>query len=140
MELEVTNQRENHLLSRIEVSFRASHQGEPTPKREAVRDELAKQLKATKDRVMIDHMESGFGQNVTQGYAKVYKTKEAALGLESEHILVRNGLAAKKEKAKKGEAEKEEPKKEAPKAEAKKEAPKAEAKKEAPKAEAKKGA
>ena len=132
MELEVTSQRENHLLLRIEVGFKASHQGEPTPKREAVRDELAKQLKATKDRVVIDHMESGFGQNITQGYAKVYKTKEAALGFESEHILIRNGLAAKKDKAKKGEAKEEEPEKEAPKAAAKKEAPKAEAKKEEP--------
>lgn len=98
MELEIDGKRENHLLSRIEVTFKTTHNAEPTPKRDQVREEIAKQLKVTKDRVVVDYMESTFGLGATEGYAKVYKTKEDALKLESEYVLVRNGLAQKKEK------------------------------------------
>lgn len=106
MELEIEGKRENHLLNRVEVDFKVAHAASPTPKRDQVREELAKELKVTKDRVVIDHMESSFGRGVTSGYAKVYKTKEDVLKLESEYVLVRNGLAQKKAKAAEGEKEK----------------------------------
>ena len=98
MELEISGKRENQLLNRIEVTFTATHNAEPTPKRDQVKDELAKQLKVTKDRVIVDWMQSSFGMGSSEGYAKVYKTKEDALKIESEYVLVRNGLAQKKEK------------------------------------------
>jgi small subunit ribosomal protein S24e len=105
MEIEIEGKKENALLNRVEVDFKALHGAEPTPKRDQVREELAKQLKVTKDRVVVDHMESRFGVGLTEGYAKVYKTKEDALKFENEHVLVRNGLAQKAAKAdvKKGE-------------------------------------
>jgi len=103
MELEIEGKRENQLLSRIEVTFTATHNAEPTPKRDQVRDELAKQLKVTKDRVVVDYMQSSFGMGATEGYAKVYKSKEDALKLESEYVLIRNGLAQKKAKAAEGQ-------------------------------------
>lgn len=101
MELEIVHQRENHLLSRIEVEFKATHQGEPTPRREAIRDEISKHLKAEKERVIIDHIDTGFGRSISQGYAKVYKTKHDALRTEPKHILIRNSLLKKAEPAKK---------------------------------------
>ncbi|MGQ9588446.1 MAG: 30S ribosomal protein S24e [Thermoplasmata archaeon] len=97
MEIEIVSKKENELLERIEVTFKASHPREGTPRREAVREKLSSMLKAPKERVIIDSMDSEFGKMETVGYAKVYKTKEAAMRCEREHVLVRNML---KEKAK----------------------------------------
>jgi small subunit ribosomal protein S24e len=149
MQLEVIQRKENPLLKRVEVTFKATHKAEPTPTRDALRAFLAKELKATKDIVVIDYQASTFGRYETVGEAKVYKSKEEALAVERKHILVRNKLIepeVKKEAAPKPErpaptprAEKAEkpaasPKPEAPKAEAKAE-PKPE--KSAPKEERK---
>src|SRR6267378_3254417 len=92
MQLEVIQRKENPLLKRTEVSFKAIHKAEPTPTRDALRAFLAKELKATKDIVVIDSQASTFGRYETVGYAKVYKTKEEALSVERKHILVRNKL------------------------------------------------
>src|SRR5712664_111372 len=135
MQLEVLQRKENPLLKRVEVRFKATHKAEPTPTRDALRAFLAKELKATKDIVVIDFQASTFGRYETVGEAKVYKSKEEALAVERKHILVRNKLIepeVKKEAAPKPEkpaptprAEKAEkaaapaPKAEAPKAEAK---------------------
>ena len=150
MQLEVLQRKENPLLKRVEVTFKATHKAEPTPTRDALRAFLAKELKATKDIVVIDYQASTFGRYETVGEAKVYKTKEEALAVERKHILVRNKLIepeVKKEAAPKPEkpapvprAEKAEkpatpaPKAEAPKVEAK---PEAKPEKGAPKEEKK---
>ena len=138
MQLEVLQRKENPLLKRVEVTFKATHKAEPTPTRDALRAFLAKELNATKDIVVIDYQASTFGRYETVGEAKVYKSKEEALAVERKHILVRNKLiepqikkqvAPKREKpAPTPRAEKgEKPASPAPKAEA----PKAEAKPEA---------
>lgn len=124
MELQVVAKKENPLLKRVEVTFKAIHKAEPTPTRDAIRSELAKQLKAGKDTVVVDRSVSSFGRFETTGYAKVYPSKEVALAVERSHILVRNKLkeAVVKEKKEGEKAEK------PAKAEAKPEAPKAEPK------------
>ena len=134
MQLEVLQRRENPLLKRIEVTFKATHKAEPTPTRDALRAFLAKELKATKDIVVIDFQASTFGRYETVGAAKVYKTKEEALAVERKHILVRNKLI--EPEVKKEAAPKPEKPAAAPKAE-KAEKPVAPPKPEAPKAEAK---
>src|SRR6266849_32222 len=134
MQLEVLQRKENPLLKRVEVTFKATHKAEPTPTRDALRAFLAKELNATKDIVVIDFQASTYGSDETVGEAKVYKSKEEALAVERKHILVRNKLIepeVKKEAAPKPEkpaptprAEKAEkaaapaPNAEAPKAEA----------------------
>ena len=134
MQLEVMQKKENPLLKRTEVSFKAIHKAEPTPTRDALRAFLARELKATKDIVVIDSQASTFGRYETVGYAKVYKTKEEALAVERKHILVRNKLIEPEVKEKKVAAPK--PEKTAPRAE-KAEKPAAPPKAEAPKPEAK---
>lgn len=131
MELQVVAKKENLLLKRVEITFKAIHKAEGTPTRDAIRSELAKQLKAAKDAVVVDRSVSSFGRYETVGYAKIYKSKEEALSVERPHILVRNKLKEPEAKEKKEGEKAEKP----PKAE--KAAPKAEAKPEAPKAEAK---
>src|SRR2546422_4797289 len=149
MQLEVLQRKENPLLKRVEVTFKATHKAEPTPTRDALRAFLAKELKATKDIVVIDYQASTFGRYETVGAAKVYKTKEEALAVERKHILIRNKLiepevkekeAPKPEKpapvprAEKAEKPAGPPKAEAPKAEGK---PEAKPEKGAPKEEKK---
>jgi small subunit ribosomal protein S24e len=102
MEVEIVSKDENQLLDRMEVTFKAVHAKEGTPQRDAIRDKLASLLKVGKDRVVVDSMRSEFGKMETVGYAKVYKSKEAAMRFEREHILVRNKLKEKAAQAKKG--------------------------------------
>lgn len=132
MELQVLARRENPLLRRVEVTFKAIHKAEATPTRDSLRSELAKQMKASKDAVIVDHSASSFGRYETVGYAKIYSSKEQALAVERGHILVRNklkepevkeakpGAPAKPEKP--ARAEKPAPKAEAPRPETKPEA------------------
>src|SRR5438876_11539610 len=101
IQLEVTQRKQNPLLKRTEVSFKAIHKAEPTPTRDALRAFLARELKATKDIVVIDSQASTFGRYETVGYAKVYKTKEEALAVERKHIRVRNKLIEPEDKEKK---------------------------------------
>ena len=135
MQLEILQRKENPLLKRVEVTFKATHKAEPTPTRDALRAFLAKELKATKDIVVVDYQASTFGRYETVGAAKVYKSKEEALAVERKHILVRSKLIEPEIKEK--EAPKPEKPAPVPRAE-KAEKPSAPAPKaEAPKAEAK---
>lgn len=136
MQLEVLAKKENPLLKRVEITFKAIHKAEPTPTRDALRAFLAKELKATKDIVVIDSLASTFGRYETLGYAKVYTSKEEALAVERKHILVRNKLIEVEVKEKEAAPKPEKPAP-APKAEKPAAAPKAEAPKAVAKAEAK---
>ena len=136
MDIEILSKKENQLIDRIELEVLAKHLGAATPKREEIRELVASAVRAEKDRVIVDHIETGFGHGMTRAYVKVYPSKKRALEVETRPILVRNRLAEPKPKAEKVKAAPPpgKPKGEA-KAEAKGEA-KAEAKGEA-KAEAK---
>ena len=143
MDILVVSKRENVLLGRLEVRFRISHPKEKSPERDLVRDKLAAILNEKKDGVIIDNMKGIFGKSETVGYAKVYKSKEAAIKIERDGPLCRNKLkertakaAAPKAKAPKAEggAPKTAP---APKAEEKKAEAKPAAKPEEKKAETK---
>ena len=101
MEVEIVSKKDNILLDRTEIKFKILHPKEGTPKREDVREKLSSAVKAPKERVIVDAMDSEFGRTVTVGYAKVYKTKEAAVKYEREEILVRNKLKEKKVKVEK---------------------------------------
>lgn len=131
MELQIVAKKENPLLKRVEVTFKAVHKAEATPTRDAIRSELAKQLRASKDGVVVSRAESSFGRFETIGYAKIYKSKEEALAVERSHILVRNKLKEPEAKEKKEGEKAEKPAKAEPKAEAPKAEPKPEHKAEA---------
>jgi small subunit ribosomal protein S24e len=92
MEVEIVAKKDNPLLERTDVTFRVTHPGEKTPQRGAVRDKLAATTGAKTDAVIITRMTSRFGQAVTQGAAKVYKSVEVAKKTEVPHLLKRHGL------------------------------------------------
>src|SRR5271170_2175856 len=94
-------------MKRREFSFEVSHASAATPRREEVRGEFAKVVKAPKDRVIIERMRARYGTATTRGQAVVYESVDAAKAIVREHIPVRNGL---KEKATKTPAAAEAPK------------------------------
>ena len=100
MEIEFLETKQNVLLDRTEIKFKATHPGEPTVSRDAIREKIAALAHSTKEKVVLDNMRSEFGLGQTKGYAKVYKSVEIAKTHEREHVLVRNKLiekAAKKD-------------------------------------------
>jgi small subunit ribosomal protein S24e len=82
MQVDITQKQDNPLLERTEITFRVSHPGEKTPQRSAVRERLATETGAKTAAVIITRMRSRFGQGVTEGTAKVYKSAEAAANTE----------------------------------------------------------
>ncbi|MEM3512889.1 MAG: 30S ribosomal protein S24e, partial [Thermoplasmata archaeon] len=97
MEIEIISKRENVLLDRTEVRFKVIHDKSGTPKRDDIRAKLAEVLSVNQDTLVVDHLNQKYGVNQTEGYAKVYKNKDA-LGIERVPVLVRNKLKEKKKK------------------------------------------
>jgi small subunit ribosomal protein S24e len=106
MEIEIVSKKENVLLPRTEVRFKASHANEATPKRESVREKLAGALNVKKDTIVVDSMDSDFGRALTAGYARIYKTADEAKKHERWYLLKRNNFEGIGEKKKKVEAPK----------------------------------
>jgi ribosomal protein S24E len=135
MELTVTQKHENPVLGRTEVQFTIVHTGAGTPSRADIRKAVAAAVGGKEGVVILDWARSDYGRTATRGYAKVYKSKDRAMELETFPVLVRNGLkqavvkAAATAEAPPAPARREAPKAEAPKKEA---APPKEEKKEAP--------
>ena len=96
MKIEITQKRENPLLKRTEVRFTVAHDGESTPGRNAVAEEIAKMRKSKRNCVVVDSIESVYGRGMSKGYAKVYASMEAALEYDRDHLLKRNGIEAPK--------------------------------------------
>lgn len=111
MEIEIVSRKENMVIGRTEVVFKAVHLNEKTPKRSEVKEKLAECLGVSKGNVVVDNMKPEFGRPESTGYAKVYKNIEDGKGLESDYILIRNNLLEKKaEEKKKPEEERKEKK------------------------------
>ena len=103
LEVEVTTRKENPLMERTELHFIISHEGERTPKRDIIREELATLLNVKKERVVVDSVKPGFGWQKAKGYAKIYSSKEKAQEFERKHILKRNHLLEETKKKEKKE-------------------------------------
>lgn len=98
MEIKIIEQHANPLLKRTEYRFEIDHATAATPTRDSVRVELAKALKAPKERVVIEQMHAKFGIARSHGEAMVYDSTDAAKATVRTHILVRNGLVEKASK------------------------------------------
>ncbi len=92
MKMEISRQNENPLMKRKEVYFSVEHVGESTPGRNAIAEEIAKKFKTKRNCVIVDSLDSIYGIGKSEGYVKVYDSKEAALEFENEYLLKRNGV------------------------------------------------
>ena len=93
MELQIIQNTDNSLLGRQELQLRIAHDSAATPKRTEVRKEVAKQMKAKAELVIIDHLRNRYGRSETTGYAKVYADMPTLKATETRPILARHGLA-----------------------------------------------
>jgi len=112
MDLQIKENKENHLLDRREITFTLRHDGETTPSRTQVRQLLASQIGTKTENVVIDAMQTEYGLGATRGTARAYKSADAARSTERVHFLKRNQLyveKAKKGGAKEGEAKEAKP-------------------------------
>ena len=90
MELEITEQNDNPLLSRQEIKVVIKHNEDSTPRRNQVIKNLAEQLKANRELVIIDHLKNAYGKTETHGYAKVYSDKESLTRIETKPSIDRH--------------------------------------------------
>jgi len=97
MELKITNQIDNPLLERIELTFTVSHSGEKPPHKDVVREAIANHLNVKKDLVILHRMSSIFGSHELEGFAKVYKKADRLQDVERKHIRKRNKLLKEEE-------------------------------------------
>lgn len=97
MDLQITQQRENALLDRVEVSFSVIGSG-PTPSRKEVKEALCAKLGANPKLVVIDGIKQGFGIAMATGLAKIYKD-EKSLKIEEAYKLGRETGEKKKKEA-----------------------------------------
>lgn len=100
MDIEISEKKQNPLLSRWEVRFVVHHPNEKTPNRDTIREKLAGSLNSKKSLVVVDSMASAFGKGLTKGYARVYDTPEAIGKNEPLYLLKRNKLEELKPKKK----------------------------------------
>ena len=90
MELEITEQNNNPLLSRQEIKVVIKHNEDSTPRRNQVIKSLAENLKANRELVIIDHLKNAYGKTETHGYAKVYSDKESLTRIETKPSIDRH--------------------------------------------------
>ncbi|HIN08395.1 MAG: hypothetical protein CXX76_00220 [Methanobacteriota archaeon] len=93
MELQIVKNTDNKLVGRQELELQIIHTASATPKRMDVRKEVAKQMKAKTELVIIDHLKNRYGRQETIGYAKVYADMGSLTATETQPILARHGLA-----------------------------------------------
>ena len=100
MDIEISERKQNPILSRTEVRFVVRHANEKTPTRDQIREKLAGQLNSKKGLIVVDSMASAFGKGETRGYARVYDTPEVLGNTEPTYLLKRNKLEDLKPKKK----------------------------------------
>ncbi len=75
MEIVIKEEKENPLLSRVEMVVDILHNG-ATPRKIEVRDKIAALKNVDKLTVVVDRLVSKFGARESQAFVKIYKTRE----------------------------------------------------------------
>ncbi len=92
MEISITSDKQNELLSRRELEFTITYTG-ATPSRKMVHAKLAASVNAGREQVVLDSMKSRFGLSVLKGSARVYQSREDLERLEHDYLMTRGGVA-----------------------------------------------
>ena len=76
MKIEIVSQKKNQLMGRDEAEVRINHEGQRTPSRQEMLKEIARQLKANEDHIIIDRIMTLQGQAVSAAKVLAYERKE----------------------------------------------------------------
>lgn len=98
MDLKITQNKENALMSRKDIAFQLAHNGETTPSRAQVRQLVAAEVGTKTENVVIESMQTEYGLGRTHGTARAYKSPDEARKTERVHMLKRNSLYVEKAK------------------------------------------
>ena len=90
LNIEVTEEKKNPLIDRLELTFRIDHFGAGTPNRLEVKKKIAAIQGSDEKLTIIKNLESHFGSSSTQGVAYIYENTKELQFFESFHIQVRN--------------------------------------------------
>ncbi|MCR8433608.1 MAG: 30S ribosomal protein S24e [Crenarchaeota archaeon] len=82
----------NPLLRRKEYLFAIIHDGEPTPSRVRIREELSKLLGISRDLIVVRKLKTEFGTNTSYATVHIYESKDDLLSIEPKHILKRDEI------------------------------------------------
>lgn len=106
MKIDITTTRENPLIGRKEVAFKVVEPS--TPRRAAIRRELAKTMQTDIEKVYVRKLETKTGTRLTLGEAHIYDEIERGLEVEPEYIIARNRIDENEEEPQEIEQEQEE--------------------------------
>jgi len=95
MEIKITSNTKNELLSRSEIAFTATYDG-ATPSRMDLIAKIAAQQNAPVDTVVLSPLESRFGKKAINGVARIYTSVEALKATENAYIIARGQPKAEK--------------------------------------------
>jgi len=97
MEIKITSNTKNELLSRSEIAFTATYDG-ATPSRMDLIAKIAAQNNAPVETVVLSPLEGHFGQKSINGVARIYTSVEALKATENAYLIAR-GQPKAEEKA-----------------------------------------
>ena len=87
MQLKIIKDEEKILLERREVRFEVTHKGASTPKKIEVAELLAAKLNAKLDLMLIEHFNTKFGRNISDGLCLVYNNEKAMKIMKNDKVL-----------------------------------------------------
>ena len=80
--MKILNKKNSDLLSRIEIEAEIEHTQKPTPSEASISDLLSKELKMSKENIIIKHIISEFGGGKSKISAYAYKDKDSLNKIE----------------------------------------------------------
>lgn len=96
MEIKITSNTRNELLSRAEVAFTASYEG-ATPSRMDIGAKIAALQNVPVENLVLSPLQSRFGVRAVQGVARIYDSPEALNATERSYIVARGQKKAEGE-------------------------------------------
>ena len=85
----------NKLLDRKQFVVDMLHVGGKAPSRDEIKEQVASQLKANKELVVIFGLQTKFGGGRTTGFGFIYDNLDALKNTEPKHRLIKAGLKDK---------------------------------------------
>ncbi len=89
VEVEIEHEEENELMNRREMTLRVDHEGEATPTRASVMDEVASMANAAKDNIVIAKIDTEFGKEESIVTARIYNDEESMRKYERDYFKER---------------------------------------------------
>ncbi|MHA1986935.1 MAG: 30S ribosomal protein S24e [Promethearchaeota archaeon] len=90
LNIEITEEKKNPLIDRLELTFRVDHFGAGTPNRLEVKKKIAAMQGSNENLTIVKKLETHFGNSSTLGVVYIYENSKDLQFYEPFHIQVRN--------------------------------------------------